>query len=189
MAINLPAAEQQRLHHALAPLREFGLPARWVAPDSLHLTLKFLGWIEHGTVGEVESILMAVVKRHDTFDIEICELGAFPALSRPRVWWVGVNREPALLALQEELDGALEAAGFAREDRPYSPHVTIGRAKGRGGAGGRADPFTRSFDFRARVAVRTVDLMESKPSPRGARYELVLAAPLATQDPDPKSSP
>lgn len=181
VAINLPEADRQRLYDTLAPVRSAGAPVRWTPPESLHLTLKFLGSIDAGTTHVVERILLDVVSRHATFDVDIAGLGAFPGLSRPRVWWVGVNDAPRLLALQDELDRALEQAGFAREQRPYSPHVTVGRTKERARIGAVAGAAIQSFDYRAHVPVRTIDLMESRLSPRGARYERMLAVPLGAE--------
>lgn len=179
VAVNLPPVERSRLYAALEPLRAKALPVRWTPPESLHLTLKFLGRIEDERVATLQGALARIARVAEPFELEVGGLGAFPRLGRPRVWWVGIAPEPRLTALQRALDAGLVELGFAREDRPFSPHVTIGRAReDRSTGGSRVDDVVASFAFGFRFAVQTVDLMESQLSPRGARYVRVCAAPL-----------
>ena len=179
VAVNLPPDERGRLYDALEPLRARALPVRWTPAESLHLTLKFLGRVEDERVAAVQAVLARIARVAEPFDLAVGGLGAFPRLGRPRVWWVGIAPEPRLTALQRALDTGLEELGFAREDHPFSPHVTIGRAREdrSAGASGVA-AVVASFAFRSHFAVETVDLMESQLSPRGARYVRVCAAPL-----------
>lgn len=179
VAVNLPSDERVRLYDALEPLRAEALPVRWTPPESLHLTLKFLGRIEDGRVAAVQAVLAGIAQVVEPFELAVGGLGAFPRLGRPRVWWVGIAPEPRLTALQRALDAGLDTLGFAPEDRPFAPHVTIGRAReDRSTRGSRVDDVVAAFGFRCRFLVETVDLMESQLSPRGARYVRVCAAPL-----------
>jgi 2'-5' RNA ligase len=179
VAINLPSEERIRLHAALAPLRALDLPVKWTQPESLHLTLKFLGNIDERQADAVKRILEDVAKASDAFEMELGGIGAFPRLDHPRVWWVGIGEQPVLSLVQQDLERALEREGFAREDRPFSPHVTIGHSrKGAERAARRAHDVARSVAFRGRVRVNSIDLMESHLSHQGSRYERLLAATL-----------
>lgn len=178
MAVNLPADERMRLHQALAPLRETALPVRWLPAESLHLTLKFLDRIDEAQAETVKRTLGSVARAHASFDLELAGVGAFPSMARPQIWWVGVVPEPRLLALHSDLDAALESAGFPREQRPFAPHLTVGRTKGRSRRTGWADDLAGSFNHRTRFRVETVDLMETHLGSSGAKYERLMAAML-----------
>lgn len=179
IAINLPDLERVQLHASLAPLRALSLPVRWLPPESLHITLKFLGEIDDAQVARVEEVLAQVAAEITAFDIEAGGVGAFPNLSRPRVWWVGVRGHVGLMHTHSALESALPSAGHRREERPFSPHITIGRTK----ANPRRLPASagdtvRRVDYRARIHVASLDLMESRLSADGARYTCRLAAEL-----------
>lgn len=180
LALNLPLDERDRLQRAAGPLRAAGLPVRWVAADALHLTLKFLGEVGDARSGDVAAAVAGVASQFGAFSFELQGLGAFPNLRNPRVVWVGVHAPPELAQLARALEDAMAGLGFPREDRPFSPHLTLGRAErdarprdfealGRLAAG---------FDYRARIDAGSVDLMRSHLSPRGARYERIAAAAL-----------
>ncbi len=181
IAINLPQEERARLDREVRALRAARLPVRWVAADALHLTLKFLGEVPDGQVAEVETVSTAVAARFAPFRLELGGLGAFPNLRNPRVVWVGVQAPPELARLAGALEDAMAGLGFPRETRPFSPHLTLGRAERDARAGDfRGLPaLAAQFGFRADVEARSADLMRSHLSPRGARYERLLAAPLA----------
>jgi 2'-5' RNA ligase len=173
VALNLPAAERVRLHDALAPLRERGLPVRWMAPEALHLTVKFLGDTEGDGVADIERVLAAAAARRAPIRLRIGGLGAFPSLRRANVLWVGAAPDPELLALQKDVELALSRLGYPREQRPFRPHVTIGRLR----SDGRAVDVERlggSVGYDAVVDVETVDLMQSLAGAAGSRYETLL---------------
>lgn len=180
IAVNLPSAERARAYRALALLRAAGLPVRWVAEESLHLTLKFLGEVGEAAVGAVEGALGLVGARHATFRLSLGGAGAFPALRRPRVLWIGVEGSEALQALQCDVEGSLALLGFSREGREYSPHLTVGRVErdARAAAFAGLETLARDIAYRAIVEIGSVDLMRSFLSGQGARYERVAAVPL-----------
>jgi RNA 2',3'-cyclic 3'-phosphodiesterase len=174
VALNLPQAERARLHDALAPLRDRGLPVRWVAPEALHITLRFLGDTEADAVPHIERVLADAAARRSPLTLEIAGLGAFPSLRRASIIWIGVNQEPELHALQKHLEPALSRLGFPRETRPFRPHITVGRIR----SGSRAIDIDRArelVDYSAAVEVATVDLMQSHQSSAGSRYERLLS--------------
>jgi RNA 2',3'-cyclic 3'-phosphodiesterase len=173
IALNLPQAERDALHAALEPIRQQDLPVRWTAADSLHLTLKFLGDIEGSEVPRIEEVLRAAADRHGPLQLELTGFGAFPSLRRASVLWVGVAPSAELSSLQQQVELACSRLGYAREQRPYRPHITVARLR----AGARAADIERAaagFDHSAHFTIDTLDLMRSHSTGEGARYEPLL---------------
>jgi RNA 2',3'-cyclic 3'-phosphodiesterase len=181
VALNLPAAERRQLHDALLPMHERSLPVRWSSPDAMHLTLKFIGEIDSAEVTPLEGVLRDIAGRHGALDLRIGGLAAFPSLRRANVLWVGIAEGDALMALQADVELALSRLGYAREQRPFRPHLTVARVRG----GARApdiERFVGGFDYSSTVHVDTLDLMRSHLGGDGARYEALLRAPLGKDD-------
>jgi 2'-5' RNA ligase len=175
VAINLPHAEVQRLGSAIETLARHDLSVRWGEPDTLHITLKFLGAVEDSQLPAVQRALEEAVMGTAPFDVELAGLGAFPSLARPNIVWIGVSGGDELMALQRRSEEAVAALGFEREPRAYKPHITLGRVRKDGRIPDRKlmDRIVKEFDHTARFRVEAVDLMRSRLSPRGARYEVV----------------
>jgi 2'-5' RNA ligase len=103
---------------------------RWVKPEGMHLTLKFLGEIGREKVTEIENILKIVSIKYRPFLLKFKGTGSFPpGMKNPRVLWVGIEEEETLRALQAQLEGELEKLGFPRERRHFHAHLTLGRVK------------------------------------------------------------
>jgi 2'-5' RNA ligase len=98
-----------------------------VAPQNVHLTLKFLGDVSPANLERLSGALKAEATSHDMFSITVSGLGAFPTQRRPRVIWIGLDAPPRLAALQRGVDAAAVQLGYPKEERPFSPHLTIGR--------------------------------------------------------------
>lgn len=128
IAIDLPSHIQQQLNEVLEQLRRPETSAvRWVPAQNIHLTLKFLGDVSPANLEYLKKILQSEVSRHRPFDIRVGGLGAFPSVRRPRVVWIGVEAPPALQALQRGVETETVRLGYAVEERPFSPHLTLGR--------------------------------------------------------------
>ena len=100
---------------------------RWVPTANMHLTLKFLGEVSSGNIQSLARMLQAEASRHTEFQMTIGGLGAFPNMRRPRVIWVGTEAPPELFALQKAIEAETRQLGYPAEDRPFSPHLTLGR--------------------------------------------------------------
>ena len=111
-------------------LRTFGKGVAWSRIDGVHLTLKFLGNVEEE---RIESIAAAVARACDggtPIDMTLGEAGAFPNVKHPRVFWLGINESSGrLLTLQRNIESALAQFDFPKDERPFSPHLTLGRVK------------------------------------------------------------
>jgi 2'-5' RNA ligase len=175
VAINLPETEKRRLAAAVGELAAHELPVRWADTDSLHITLKFLGEVAESVRPAVASALRTAVLERRVFQLTLSDLGAFPSMSRPNIFWVGSTQPSELAELVGAIETQFERIGFAREGRAYTPHITIGRVKKDAVIKDRAvmDRLPGQFRYKAEVSVRTVDLMRSHLGPRGARYEVL----------------
>lgn len=110
--------------------RSSDVPIRWVTPASYHITLRFLGWTMPEIVEVLRDRLAAPLAKIPEFEIEGRGLGAFPRADRARVLWAGIaDPSNGLTQLAEIVEDVLEDLGFGREERPFHPHVTLGRIK------------------------------------------------------------
>jgi 2'-5' RNA ligase len=148
---------------------------RWSRPESIHLTLQFLGDVASERIGAISEALRGVCAGQGPFVMEMRDLGVFPNPRRPRVIWVGIS-EPsgALAALQKGVSQALEPLGFEPEQRAFTPHLTLGRALRRASTRELAalGELITHFDVGvlSRVTVDRVILMRSDLKPDGAVY-------------------
>ena len=156
----------------------------WVAPGNLHLTLKFLGTVPETRIDAIVDALTQSGLDLRPFEARIRGLGAFPSGTRPRVIWAGVtDGANEMVELARRVDAALAELGFAREERPFSPHVTLGRVRrpGRDPALTEALGLATVREF-GRMRVPGAALMRSELGPRGARYtelaKMTLGAPV-----------
>ncbi len=150
-----------------------------VSVDHLHLTLKFLGDTEEGLVAEILSAIREAAAGVSPFTIRVRGTGAFPNLSRPRVLWVGIEGGEALGRMANSLNESLAALGFPREERAWSPHVTLARVRGPRDLA-RAQALLRGHvdDLFAEVRVEEVRLKKSVLRPQGPEYSTVGAVRL-----------
>jgi 2'-5' RNA ligase len=195
-AVRLPESSLRSLVEAQRALERRIADVKWVEAENLHFTLRFFGELGPEHLGRAIEAGMAVTKVTPAFTLEIAGLGAFPGGGRPRVLWVGVGagREP-LVRLAESLERAFVAAGLGGADRPFAPHLTLGRVRDPNAPRGRRPraphvPLQAPAAMRAAIAeagcepvtvrVESVALVESRLSPRGPTYvdreRLALAA-------------
>jgi len=129
IAISLSPEVCQQLEQVLSGLKSRlpGGSMRWIPAKNIHLTIKFLGDISISSQEMLAKVLQAEASRHPSFDVSVGELGVFPSLRRPHVVWVGVEAPLELAALQHGVEAELSRLGYAPEERPFSPHLTLGR--------------------------------------------------------------
>jgi 2'-5' RNA ligase len=180
IAIDLDREIKSALGTLVHGLKATRADVRWTGAGGMHLTLKFLGPIEESRALRIREIMDEVGRRHAPLPLRLEGTGAFPAGRDPRVLWAGVAAEPGLLALQADLDAALEADGFEREKRAFMPHLTLGRVKGPDGlARAMAELDKHRGDVFGAMTVRKIALFESLLRPEGAAYRIVYEAGLA----------
>jgi 2'-5' RNA ligase len=183
VAVELPGVALEalnRLQHELQRHVSSGL--RWVRPEGIHLTLKFLGETPQAKLPAIEGALAEVVEGIGGHELSLGEMGTFGSRNSPRVLWVDLAGETeALLRLQRRVDRALDAIGYPSEKRPFSPHLTLARVR-QEMAREVAEPLAaavRSVSVpAATIPVRELSLMLSKLGPGGAVYRRLQAWPL-----------
>jgi len=156
---------------------------RWVKPEGIHLTLKFLGNVPTSAINEIAQALTQASEGVKPFTICVTGLGCFPSTGRPNVIWVGIEGDTgALMCLQTAVEDRLSLLGYPKEKRSYSPHLTLGRtardiaARERRRLGDILEQQT--VGSLGEMQVRDVSLIRSELSPAGARYTRLAAVTL-----------
>jgi 2'-5' RNA ligase len=158
VALDIDDAIRQRIQRFMDGVSGFAQDARWVRPESLHLTLKFIGEKPVETVEEIKRALSGI--RSGTIEIGFRGYGFFPTAKAARVFWVGIESGPQLVALAQAVDEAAFARGIPKEDHPFAPHLTLARGGGRSGA-----PRWRKDDTPNKNFQRLQEKLAALPSP------------------------
>lgn len=150
---------------------------KWVEPNLMHLTLKFLGEVDDTAVIDVGRIIDQVAASHRGFELSVEGVGCFgkPA----RVIWVGIQENPALMTLQADLEGRLSEANYPAEERSFSAHLTLARIKDP--SAGRDVPGLIEADRNIRLGSFQVDslkLFHSELTPQGPIYTVIRTSKL-----------
>lgn len=183
IAFELPHSIRQELaalSHGLQHILKGGW-LRWVPPDNLHLTLKFLGELPATQLPSLTAELQALARSTQPIPFSLGELGAFPNLARPRVLWVGLQAPPALAQLAAALEQRLLAHGFAAEPRPFTPHLTLARLRpwASGAQVASVAPALPAFSLPPRQSTLSeLTLFESQLKATGAVYNALVRMPL-----------
>jgi 2'-5' RNA ligase len=180
IAVNFPAPLRRSIAGIARRLERDGVPARWVKEPAIHLTLKFLGRTPTDRVPSLEGALDEVASAAEPFTLRFEEVGAFPSPRRPRVIWIGIEAGPRLRLLHDALERRLAPLGVERENRPFRPHVTLGRANPDAGPGEYRglEAAIREIRLDREVDVRRIDLMESVLRADGPEYRKLRSARL-----------
>jgi len=176
IAIELPEEAKKGLARLRKGLeRDEHKFVKWVDPGGIHLTLKFLGNIPSKRVAEITEAIEEAAQGVSPFHLEISGTGVFPNLRQVRVFWVGIGGElDKLSRLQQNIDSALAALGFAKEERPFVPHLTLARIR-EGASSSERRSFGELvgsiiFEDKYPVEVEAIRLMRSQLMPAGAIY-------------------
>ena len=130
LAIEFPKPILKKIEEVQADLKSTHADVRWVSPEKIHLTLKFFGNIEESRIDLILKSIDEPIRNTLQFSLKVREVGAFPNLRNPRVIWMGlVEGREVLISLQKQIEIHLEKVGFQPEDRPFHPHLTLGRMK------------------------------------------------------------
>jgi RNA 2',3'-cyclic 3'-phosphodiesterase len=190
VALETPNSVRDRIAQFIEDVRELAANAGWVRPESLHVTLKFIG---EKSPAEVEKIkhMLAGISGQQRFDVAVRGCGFFPSAKSARVFWVGIEENPRLKNLANAVDEAVCKAGIPREEHEFNPHLTLARAGSGAPQRLRSDRKKRvfeklqerlakmdNFEFGTMTASEFI-LFESKLSPSGAHYATLARFPLA----------
>jgi RNA 2',3'-cyclic 3'-phosphodiesterase len=188
VALDIPEEIRSKMSRYLEGIREFAPDARWVKPESFHVTLKFIGEQKDDQVERMKRELATV--HSPLFDVSFRGQGFFPNPRSPRVFWLGIEAPDALPQLAKSIDEAVSRSGIPRETNDYRPHLTLARSgsgRPQPAPGDRPSPPLRRLadklqgkpapDFGTMTA-REFFLYESKLGPGGARYTKIARFPL-----------
>jgi 2'-5' RNA ligase len=177
IAIDVRDEIRKQLAETQRRLRPAAPDAKWARPEGIHLTLKFLGEIS-GAQAERVTDALAAIGSFEPFPIGVQEFGFFPHANKPRVFWAGVQAPPSLANLAGTIQKAMEDLGFEKDDRAYSPHLTLARF-----SAPRPQPALE--DALAEIGAQSLGsfqaseffLFESKLSAQGSIYRKVMRFP------------
>jgi 2'-5' RNA ligase len=179
IAIEIPSEIKSALAALQTELRRAGADVSWTKPESIHLTLKFLGEVDEGRISEIEQACIDLAAKFQPFTLSLHGAGVFPNSRQPRVLWAGLSGEiEKVVEAQRQLDERLALIGFEREQKAFRPHLTIGRVKSNRKSReliAAADLYelpALSFD------VGEIVVMKSELHPAGARYTRIGVAAL-----------
>jgi len=153
-----------------------GARVKWVEPENLHVTMLFLGEVDAREVLQVCKTVGRVAANVPTFPMAVAGVGGFPNLRRPRTLWIGVEEGAAeLVRLHDEMELELrKLGGYRREDRQFTPHITLGRVKGDDVVPELRDALTRQRDWSGgSMIVHDVHVMSSELAADGPVYTVL----------------
>jgi 2'-5' RNA ligase len=180
IALDIDDTIRERIICFVEGVRGFAPEARWVRPESLHVTLKFIGEQSEESVGEIERALSEI--KAQSMEMMFRGYGFFPGAKAARVFWVGIESGPQLAALAKSIDEAIVKLGIAKEDHAFSPHLTLARGGSGAPRGQKNDrPNLRFAQLQERLSsmstpefgtmtAREFCLYKSQSAPGGSRY-------------------
>jgi 2'-5' RNA ligase len=181
IAVNLTEEVRKSLADVISELRKSRADVKWIPPGNIHLTLKFLGNTDDSLVPAISESLSKKLSHYKPFYIKIADVGCFPSEKHPRVIWIGMEGADELKEIQKDVDAEISTFGFAPDDRPFSPHLTIGRVRSARNLTELMKYFEgfKAADF-GTIAIRDIHIMKSDLKPAGAEYSSLAEIPLGT---------
>lgn len=188
IAVDLPPAIQESVEKQTASLRRtLGDDLiRWVPAQNMHLTLKFIGNIAASHLDFLKQMLTQSVNSQRQFDLQIGGIGSFPNLKRPRVLWVGIHAPADLTSLQKNVEAGAVRLGYEKEERGFSPHLTLGRVRQNVSAADlqriRSALENTQIGRIGTATIEAVHLYKSDLHTDGSIYTKLLSVPLGNTD-------
>lgn len=175
IAVELPDEVRKNITELINELKEVGSAVKWVEEKNLHITLKFLGWVEDRKVDNVVELATKAAGGTGSFKAKFEGTGTFPSGKNPRVVWVGMGEGgEKLKKLADSLEEALSDAGYRSEEREFSSHATIGRVKEIKGVDKLKEKMESIKDPKfGEAIVDHIDIMKSTLTPKGPIYEKI----------------
>jgi 2'-5' RNA ligase len=175
IAIDLPESIQSFLSEAQEALKLYGFRVKWVRPQNIHLTLKFLGNTAATDTDKIVAAMTPAARDCPVVSLAAKGIGVFPDARRPRVIWAGLSGQLEILAnLQQTLDAHLADLGFSKETRAFKSHLTLGRVKGKIDSARMKTAIDKLKEFESEsFEINQVILFKSELRPSGAVYTKV----------------
>lgn len=171
IAVELPDKIRRAIVERIDVLKESGADVKWVSVENIHITLQFLGETEEALIPMIKEALNKIVASYTPFYIKIAHVGCFPDGKRPRIIWVGVENAQILNNLHADITSEMVRFGYRKEERDFTPHITVGRVKSQRNMG---EMLRRVTEMKATCfsdfEVCYLTLMKSALKPSGAVY-------------------
>ncbi len=180
IALELPGKIISSIGQVQERIATYGFRIRWIRPENIHLTLKFLGDMKAANIDKVGGVMDESVSEYSPIPLKVKGIGVFPGIKRPRVIWTGISGQVnQLIGLQKRLEENLDGMGFPKENRSFKAHLTFGRVKNRLDPKRFGDALKEfsSFESEEFVADRVI-LYKSDLKPTGAVYTKLVEAVL-----------
>lgn len=178
VAIELTSEIQKALGDLAEKLKNPDDKVTWVKPYNIHLTLKFLGNVPKGDIGALEKAISDVAGGFKEFNTTIRGTGVFPRERAPRVVWIGItDGEEEIKRIYLDLENKLASLGYPKEERSFTPHLTLGRVK----YIKDIDKFIKNLhkykeNILGKMSVNSISLIKSILTPKGSIYEILSRA-------------
>jgi len=184
IAVEIPAEIQRLIQQDTASLQK-ALPkplVRWVETKNLHLTLKFLGDVSAEELEKLAGAIELELVTHAPFTMSVAGLGVFPGYHQPRIIWVGLEAPNSLSSLQQSVDATAVRMAYLPEERPFSPHLTIGRV-GQGSTQANRLKIRETLEAATSISigpfeVKAVTIFKSDLRPTGPVYTSLYTLPM-----------
>jgi 2'-5' RNA ligase len=185
IAIPLPKETKDLLSGLQNQLKSCGADVKWVQPQNIHLTLKFLGEINEEELNKISLILEEIANKISVLTVSIDSIGAFPRINSPRIIWTGLGQgDNEIKILAKELEERLNEIGIPKEEKPFSSHITLGRMR----SGLKIDKLISGLKELTlpqqtqgrKFPVQKIALFKSTLTPKGPVYEILKEANLKT---------
>jgi len=179
IAIEIPETIKKSVLDIIDSLRKSGADVKWLTDENLHITLQFLGETDESLIPAIKGALDKILATYSPFYIKIANVGCFPDGRRPRIIWVGMEEAQTLITLRKDIATEMVKFGYQKEERGFTPHVTIGRVKSNRNMGEllrRLEEF-KIADFPG-FEVQNIRLMKSELKPSGAKHYCLAEIPI-----------
>jgi 2'-5' RNA ligase len=171
IALELPEELKKKIYGYIEKLKSAGADVKWIPPENLHLTLKFLGNTPEELLKNINERLISLSKSHDRFSLQVSGAGAFPNVKYPRVVWLGVHDSEEIIKLQHDIDESMAGLGFEKDDKQFTPHLTIGRVRSMKNKDALIKELAtlKEVDF-GKIEVNNITVMKSELKQGGAEH-------------------
>lgn len=181
IAIRLNENLHKELESLQAKLKAADADVKWVKPENIHLTLKFLGNITDEQIEKVKNTVKKIASDFKTYQIHLAEIGAFPKISYPRVIWAGMDEGADKTGnIYQSIEEELSKKRFEKEKRPFSPHLTLGRVRSAKNRQRLIKTIEKekNFSSSSKLLVEDIVLFKSTLTPKGSIYEPIFKGSL-----------
>ena len=179
IAVGIPDSIKKGIGVLIDILKKHEVDVKWIIPENLHLTLKFLGSTPEDLIPAIGKSLLEVASSSDPFYIRIYSTGVFPNKKYPKVIWVGMETSEVLGRLRGDIEDEMSKLGYKKEGKEFRPHLTIGRVRS---PKGMINIITELENFKDKdfgtITVDSIKLMKSELKPKGAKYTCLRDSPV-----------